>query len=257
MTETGGVDSLFWWHDVAAGGDVHVAFTSVEAGNLARHVGTEDPETITRRRRTLEEQMGVEPGSLRFLDQVHSATVLDASEHPPGASGAPTGDAWISPTGAEPLAVMVADCLPVLLMGRRAPSAGAGERDGADRPLTAAAHAGRVGLLGGVLENTVTALREHGAERIQAWIGPGACGSCYEVPAALRDELAVRRPALASETRWATPALDLRSEAEEVLRGLDVAIVQLAGCTIEDETLFSHRRSPGEGRFVGLIWRAR
>ncbi|WP_344683434.1 MULTISPECIES: polyphenol oxidase family protein [Actinomycetes] len=250
------MDSLYWWHDTAAGGDVHVAFTSVRAGNLARHVGDEDVEQIEVRRRALQQRMGVEPGTLRFLDQVHSATVLDAAAHPASPGAAPTGDAWFSRAGAEPLAIMVADCLPVLMVGRTA-SGGTSRAPGGEALVTAAAHAGRAGLLDGVLENTVAALHEYGAERIQAWIGPGACGSCYEVPAAMRDELAVRRPAIASETTWGTPALDLRSEAEEVLRGRGVEVRQLAGCTIEDDTLFSHRRAPGEGRFAGLVWRAR
>ncbi|GAB3188447.1 polyphenol oxidase family protein [Nesterenkonia suensis] len=248
MTTTGDVDSPFWWRGTAAEGRVHVAFTSVQAGNLARHVGEEPEEAVTRRRRSLEAQMGVRADTLCFLEQVHSAVVHEASGHPADSGRAPVGDAWISLGAAQPLAVMVADCLPVLLVG---------QGDG-DAPLiTGAAHAGRTGLLEGVLENSVTLMREHGAERVQAWVGPGACGSCYEVSATMHQELGSQRPALASQTSWGTPALDLRSEAEEVLRELRVNIAELAGCTIEDETLFSHRRAPGQGRFVGLVWRAR
>lgn len=247
MTLTGGEDSPFWWRDTV-GEDVHVAFTCTRAGNLAPHVGREDSGLVSRRRRDLEARMGVAPRSLRFLDQVHSSTVLDAEAHhaSDGAFAQARGDAWVSPSAAEPLAVMVADCLPVLLLGESESSSGA---------VTAAAHAGREGLLGGVLENTVTVMREHGAGRVTAWIGPAACGCCYEVPSSMREQLSMDRPALASETRWGTAALDLRAEADDVLGSLGVRVAQLAGCTIEDESLFSHRRAPGEGRFAGLIWR--
>ncbi|WP_322477466.1 polyphenol oxidase family protein [Nesterenkonia sp. HG001] len=248
MRATGDADSPFWWHGMTADGEVHVAFTSVRAGNLARHVGEQQRDAVASRRRGLEAHMGVGSGTLRFLDQVHSALVLDAAEHPADSAHAPTGDAWISRGGAEPLAVMVADCLPVLLVG---------QGQGGEPLITGAAHAGREGLIGGVLENTVTAMREHGAESVQAWVGPGVCGSCYEVPAAMHEELGTVRPALASQTTWGTPALDLRSEAEEILRELGAGIAELAGCTLEDETLYSHRRAPGEGRFAGLVWRAR
>lgn len=244
---TQGLDSPFWWSDVVHGG-VGVAFTSVRAGNLAHHVGSDDSSHVRRRRQSLESFMGVPVGSLGFLDQVHSARVLDAEEAPTSSSRprTPTGDAWVSATGAQPLAVMVADCLPVLLTGA------CGRAEGI---VTAAAHVGRGGLLGGVLENTVEMMTARGAEAITAWIGPGACGACYEVPAAMRDQLSAGRPSLASQTRWGTPALDLRAEAAAVLERLTVSVVDQFGCTIEDETLFSHRRAPGEGRFAGVIWR--
>src|SRR5699024_9288009 len=74
------------------------------------------------------------------------------------------------------LAIMVADCPPVLLS-----DAGAG--------VVAAAHAGRVGLLDGVLERTVEAMSALGAraERLEVTVGPSICGSCYEVPAEVRE----------------------------------------------------------------------
>lgn len=247
-----------FWREIDAGDGFHVAFSCVGAGNLSRSAGVldaADPEAAHRRvldhRRSLEAQMGVAPGSLRFLHQVHSADVIDAdvprsdAPHSEDPAEPPTGDAWLSVSGRTPLAIMVADCLPVMFIGS---AAHGGVR-------TAGAHAGRVGLLDGVLEATTAALRSTGAERITAWIGPGACGRCYEVPAQLRAESARGRPALASETSWGTPALDLRAEAQAVLSAQGVEVVDVVGCTIEDETLFSHRRAPGQGRFAGLVWR--
>lgn len=249
----GGADSGLWWQD-AAGAGVRVAFSSSAAGNLALHVGAAAPadggEGSARRqvlaaRRALEARLDVGPGRLHFLDQVHSAVVHEMVEPSAEAPTAPVGDAWVSSDGSHPLAIMVADCLPVLLVGSRA--------DGG--VVTGAAHAGRPGLLAGVLERTVEAMRGHGAADLRAWIGPGACGGCYEVPEAMHAELTAERPALASRTRWGTPALDLRAEAARILIEHGAAVADLAGCTIEDEALFSHRRDPGRGRFVGVVWR--
>lgn len=245
--------SPFWWRQ-STGDGVHLAFTSVEAGNLARHVGPQ--HDVESHRLRLQEAMGVPAGSLRFLDQVHSSEVLDADDVAPtvaplaggGATTVPTGDAWVCSDGSVPLAIMVADCLPVLLVGQR------DRDDPRTAPVTAAAHAGRPGLLAGVLENTVTAMRDRGAVAITAWIGPGACGSCYEIPDEMLAEHATDRPALASTTSWGTSAMDLRAEAEQVLAQAGVTLAPLAGCTLEDASLFSHRRAPGQGRFAGLIW---
>lgn len=245
-SEGRGILGNFWWRGEHAG--VQLAFTVAAAGNLSRSVGV--PGQGLENRRALEADMGLEPGQLRFLNQVHSADVLDADVGRQQSLPL-TGDAWISTEG-TPIAVLVADCLPVLFVGFGA--------DG--RVLTAAAHAGRPGLIAGVLERTVAALRGAGAEAITGWIGPGACGECYEVPQAMFDELTATRPALASATSWGTPALDLRAEATAALSSAGVQVSNEAGgCTIEDRRLFSHRRcqKTGEpvGRLAGLVWTQR
>ena len=144
---------------------------------------------------------------------------------------------------------MVADCVPVVLVG-----------EGPRGPLTGVAHAGRRGLLEGVLERAVEQLRARGASGLSAWLGPSICGSCYEVPAAMREESAERIPAVAATTSWGTPALDLRAGARERLTALGVGVVEPSGagssCTLENERLSSHRRDPGSGRIVGLVWRS-
>ena len=233
---TGDVDTPFWWS--ASTGDVHVAFTSYRAGNLGVHVG--DAHAAQANRRSLAPLLGAEP---RFLNQVHSHQVIDADS----TGGEPTGDAWVSTCG-TPLAVLVADCLPVLFVAKGV--------DG--RPITAAAHAGRPGLLAGVLEHTLTAMEQRGAARITAWIGPGACGSCYEIPEEMVEQIAAERPGIRARTSWGTAALDLRAEAKNVLQSAGAAVVDVAGCTMEDPQLFSHRRSQqtGEqqGRIAGVVW---
>lgn len=235
---TGDVDTPFWWSEST--GDVHVAFTSAEAGNLGTHVG--DPKDAEANRERLARTIGRPP---RFLNQVHSAEVLDADAE--AEADAPTGDAWVSTQGA-PLGILVADCLPVLF-------AAAGEHG---RPITAAAHAGRPGLLASVLENTVAAMRRRGAHRLTAWIGPGACGSCYEIPEEMVEAIAADRPAIRSRTSWGTAALDLRAEARRVLEAAGAAVIDVPGCTMEDPQLFSHRKSQQtltpEGRMAGVVW---
>lgn len=233
--------SLLWWQERV--GRFRLGFTSRAAGNLAHHVGSDDAGA---NRRRLEERLSLAPGAFRYLNQVHSTQVADASltDRPV------TGDAWVSPDGSDCLAILVADCLPVLFCALR--------EDGSQ--LSAAAHAGRGGLIDGVLQSTVGALRHHGGTHITAWIGPGACADCYEVPQEMFDQLTADRPALAAATRWGTPALNLRAESREVLESLGATVWDAAGCTIEDPDLFSHRgsRSSGapEGRIAGLIWPA-
>ncbi len=84
-------------------------------------------------------------------------------------------DALVS-TGPVGLGVLVADCVPVLL-------ADPGAR------VVGAVHAGRRGVVAGVVTAAVRALRAAGATHLRAVVGPAICGACYEVPAALRDEV--------------------------------------------------------------------
>lgn len=253
--------SPFLWRAEPRPG-LHVAFTGVDAGNVAFHV-TGTPagvpvdeaaahEATSAARHRLEDSMGIARGRTEYLSQVHSARVLGASGRGWGAEPAPReADALVSATGRDPLAIMVADCLPVVLVSRLA---GRGDVAGP----TAVAHAGRRGLLDGVLQNTVRRLRQDGAGGgpgdIQAWIGPAICGRCYEVPEALRAEGAARLPASGSTTSWGTPALDLPAGADSVLTELGVTVHHSGLCTLEDHRVYSHRREPGRGRFVGLVW---
>lgn len=140
-------------------------------------------------------------------------------------------------------AVMVADCLPVLL----ADSSG---------EVVAAVHAGRVGLAGGILTHAVSLMAPlaGGVGCLHALIGPSVCGRCYEVPAELREQVALTHPAARAVTSWGTPSLDLASGAEEELCGLGLAEVRRDGrCTREDSALHSHRRDPRCGRQAGVV----
>jgi YfiH family protein len=233
-----------------------------EALNLAHHVG-DDPDAVRTNRERVAQAIGA---PLVFVEQVHSdrvhvlaadrdapdgdATDGDAVDGDARVGGAPVtrADALVTDRGDLALAIMVADCLPVLFSD---PEAG----------VVAAAHAGRAGLLGGVLERTLEAMESLGArrERIEAAIGPGICGSCYEVPENMRADAARAIPATWARTRTGTAALDLRAGALSVLTDGGVrrsAIDADHPCTLEDDALFSYRRAQRTGRFAGVIRRA-
>lgn len=251
---------MFWWRQQIAD-DLEVAFTDAEAGNLALHVG-DNPAAVRRRRAQLAAVMGVDAATVLFMNQVHSARVARADQLVPVGPSAPsaaadgnTMDAMVSPSGLHPMAVMVADCLPVVLAGF-APDTGA-------VAATAVVHAGRQGLAAGIIPATVRELeaipggpeRADGPLLVRAWIGPSVCGRCYEVPEKMAAEVAGAVPGTASRTRQGTAGLDLAAGAEMQLAGRGVQTERIAGCTLEEGRLFSHRRNQRAGRFAGLVWR--
>lgn len=127
------------------------------------------------------------------------------------------------------LAVLTADCTPVLLAD---PVAG----------VAAAAHAGRPGMVAGVVPAAVRAMVELGADpaRIVARTGPAVCGRCYEVPDAMRAEVAAVEPAAYAETTWGTPAVDVTAGVHAQLERLGVRDrEQSPVCTIESGDHFS------------------
>lgn len=210
--------------------------------DLALHVG-DDPEAVAANRRRLAAWAGA---PVRFARQVHGTTVATVAPSGPDADGAghePEADALVTAGPGVPIGVLVADCLPVLLAD-------------ADAGVAGAAHAGRRGLLAGVLARVVEAMTAAGARRagIRAVVGPAAGGCCYEVPPGMQAEAVAGMPHLRATTRWGTPSLDLRAGAVAQLRALGLAAVTTAGgCTIEDESFYSYRRAQATGRFAGVV----
>nr|WP_238148228.1 polyphenol oxidase family protein [Rothia halotolerans] len=230
-------------------GGTSLAFTVVPAGNLGLHVG-EDPAAVQANRRGLERLLGIPERGTLFLEQVHGTAVARAEDQEPlrprGAAEeravAPVADAAVTSTG-RPLAVLTADCLPIVFTSE-------------DPGLYGVAHAGRRGLLDGVVGEAVRTLRALGGTGLTAWIGPAICGACYEVPEEMARDAVRLAPGIASRTSWGTPSLDLRAAAEERLRELGVpAAAGTRGCTAEETDLYSHRREPGAGRIAGIVWR--
>ncbi|WP_105030541.1 polyphenol oxidase family protein [Arthrobacter ruber] len=250
-----GQDSPFYWNEEVRPG-LRVAFTSAAAGNLALHVG-DDADGVRGNRRRLEASMGIPSGSLRFMSQTHSDRVAVLGSTVPTAGtvedhpGPPDADGMVSRTGTHPLAVLVADCVPIVLADASVTDGGTG--------ATAVVHAGRAGVGNGIVTKATTALRNQGAGNLTAWIGPSVCGSCYEVPEDMMLAMAQSLPEAASRTPSGRPALDLPAAVRRQLDDAGVVVGQLSGagapCTLENAGLYSHRRAPGAGRIAGLVWR--
>ena len=182
-------------------------------------------------------------GPVAFATQVHGADVVVVEQ---GSTAVGECDALVSASGAG-VGVLVADCVPVLLSD---PQAG----------VVGAVHAGRRGLAGGVVQAALAVMIASGArpERVRAAIGPAICGECYEVPAALRDEVAGVVPATWATTPAGTAALDLPAGVAALLAAAGVRhVARIAICTRTDERFFSYRRAPRDGyaagRFAGVI----
>nr|NLI49548.1 polyphenol oxidase family protein [Propionibacterium sp.] len=180
--------------------------------------------------------------------QVHGDRVLDVDAVPAAPSGglldltAVEADALVTGVRGLGLAVRVADCVPVLFA-----DAAAG--------LVGAAHAGRAGLLRGVLAATVAVLRARGASRLTAWVGPHICAACYEVPADMAADFAAATGVAAAVTRWGTPGIDLGAAARRQLAALGVPHASHEACTFHDAGLHSHRRDAAcAGRLAGVVW---
>ncbi|MDR1512946.1 MAG: polyphenol oxidase family protein [Propionibacteriaceae bacterium] len=176
------------------------------------------------------------------VHQLHSAEVLTV---PPGVGvngSLARADALVTAAAGVGLLIKVGDCVPVLLAdpGRR---------------VVGAAHAGRVGLLAGVLPNTVEALRDLGARELVAWIGPHVCPLCYEVPEDMAEAAWEALPATRAASRHGTPAIDLGEGAAAQLAELGVTVHRLDPCTAENSDLFSHRRDGDQsGRLGAIVW---
>lgn len=195
--------------------------------NLGDHVG-DDPEAVAANRARLRTLVGRD---IAWMRQVHGAAVASGS-----ATSAPEADALLCGPGLA-AAVVVADCVPVGLLT-------------ADGSLAAAIHAGRPGLLAGVVAAAVHAVRRaRPGQPLAAVVGPCVCGPCYEVPGDMAAAAVAQLPALACTSRHGTPALDLRAGVRSELHRLGVEVAYSdPRCTREDTDLYSYRRSPRTGR---------
>ncbi len=234
----GGV--MFAWHEDRAG--VRRVLTSREGGvsegpyaglNLGSHVG-DRPEHVSENRRRLADAIGA---PVAYMDQCHG-TAVEVLEAVP--SQPPRADALVTARPGLALAALVADCVPVLLAD---PGAG----------VVAAVHAGRPGMAAGVVLRALDAMRDLGAREIDAVVGPSVCGRCYEVPAAMREDVAAASPVSAAVSWTGTAALDVASGVVDQLTRGGAEVRWLPGCAREDPTLYSHRRDGTTGRFAGLV----
>jgi YfiH family protein len=220
--------------------------------NLGLHDG-DDPAAVAENRRRLHALVGDRP--VVWMDQVHGRTVTVVDGPTKGAVA--ETDALVTTRRDLVLAVLAADCVPVLLSGAVDPGSADPDTDPtAAVQVIAAAHAGRRGLQLGVVEAVVSRMSLLGVQpkAILAQLGPAVCGKCYEVPAAMRDEVAAVAPAAVATTRAGRPSLDLRAGLVQQLHALGVGRVTVdPTCTLESPVHFSHRRAQRTGRQAGLI----
>ncbi|GAA3493159.1 peptidoglycan editing factor PgeF [Streptomyces prasinosporus] len=229
----------------------HFAFTDRWGGvsaapyeelNLGGAVG-DDPGAVRANRELAAKTLGVDPARVVWMNQVHGADAA-VVEEPWGDRPVPEVDAVVTARRGLALAVLTADCVPVLLAD---PVAG----------VVAAAHAGRPGLVAGVVPAAVRAMTGLGAEpsRIVARTGPAVCGRCYEVPETMRAEVAAVEPAAYAGTSWGTPAVDVVAGVHAQLERLEVRDRERSAvCTLESGDHFSYRRDRTTGRLAGYVW---
>jgi YfiH family protein len=182
------------------------------------------------------------PQEPKWLRQVHGNIVVEADP----LADSPEADAAVARRPGTVCAVLVADCVPVLL---------------ADKAGTtvAIAHAGWRGLASGVIENTVRRMALS-PETLLAYLGPGIGPRAFEVGADVRDAFLARDPL--SESAFAPHApgkwlADLFQLACQRLNGIGVTNVHGGGlCTYSDpQRFYSYRRERTTGRMAALIWR--
>ncbi len=211
--------------------------------NLGLRCG--DAPALARRNRELLVSWLALPSPPHWLRQVHGTGVVRFGSPAKHDGDEPEADAAVTSEAGVVLAILSADCLPVVLAAR----------DGGE---VAAAHAGWRGLAAGMLEATVAAMRTPPA-RLVAWLGPAAGPQAYEIGAEVREAFVAQDAGAASAfvpTRPGHWRVDLYALARRRLAAAGVTAVHGGGlCTISDpDRFYSHRRDGRSGRLATLAW---
>jgi YfiH family protein len=209
--------------------------------NLGQRSG-DDPQAIAANRAHLRRLLPQEP---KWMQQVHGTRVADAD----APDEMPEADASIARRAGTVCAIMIADCLPVLLC----------DRSGS---VVAAVHAGWRGLAGGVIGNAVHEMDRAGAApaELLAYFGPAIGPSSFEVGSDVYDAFLARDPHCAQAFTPRRPGkwlADLFMLARQALERAGVNHIYGGGlCTVADpQRFFSYRRDQTTGRMAALIWR--
>ncbi|MEN8718758.1 MAG: peptidoglycan editing factor PgeF [Oceanococcaceae bacterium] len=226
-----------------------------DALNLGLSCG-DDAARVSRNRQVFAAAAGM-PMAPIFLQQVHGARVVDWSDQVVHPADPPVpADAQVTTRPGQPLAILMADCLPVVLTDTTG-------------SIVAAAHAGWRGVRAGVLANVVRHVRSRvGANNgLLAWIGPGIGPCCFAVGAEVRAAFCTQDPGAAAAfcapragthaaAQGAAWVADLAALASRQLRRLDVLVTIDGRCTMCDpQAFFSYRRDGTTGRMAVAIWR--
>lgn len=211
--------------------------------NLARR-GDDDPEALAENRRRFGDFL---PAAPVWLHQVHGATVARV-DRDSAAGPAPVADAAVTADRGVVCAVLVADCLPVLIADRAGTAVGI-------------AHAGWRGLAAGVVESTVAALRTQGAEprQLVAWLGPAIGPAAFEVGPDVHDAFCTADAGAVAcfvphrSGKWRA---DLYGLARRRLARCGVENIAGGECCTyaESARFFSYRREPRSGRMAAAVW---
>lgn len=230
------------WMTTRNGGVSAGPWAGSDGGGLNLGLGSGDAlEAVLANRALVERRVPSRPA---WLQQVHGIRVVDAATVTDQAIAA---DASYSSAAREVCAILVADCMPVLICNR-------------DGTRVAAAHAGWRGLVGGVLEATLAAAGLAG-DRTIAWIGPAIGPSRFEVGDDVRDAFIAGpdEDAVAAAFVPLVPGkwlADLPALARLRLEACGVRDIHASGlCTASDPRRFySYRRDGVTGRMAALIW---
>lgn len=212
--------------------------------NLGNHrTATGDRPELVEANRALTVSTFALPSAPRWLRQVHGTQVVRMGACP--TADEPEADAAVTSEAGVVLAILTADCLPVVLAARAGGEIGA-------------AHAGWRGLADGVLEATVAAMQTP-ADQLVAWLGPAAGPKAYEIGQEVYDAFTGTDPGAQAAfvpTRPGHWHVDLYALARRRLAAAGVWQVHGGGhCTItEAGRFFSHRRDARTGRMATLAW---
>ncbi|TNE57988.1 MAG: peptidoglycan editing factor PgeF [Alphaproteobacteria bacterium] len=212
----------------------------------------DDPAKVTENRARVARDIGVEAPRLLTLYQIHSPKVVTVTE-PWAPEDRPQADAMVTNQPGLALGILTADCGPLLFAD-------------AEAGVIGAAHSGWQGALSGVLEATLTAMEELGADRarIHAALGPTISQTAYEVGPEFRERFLNENKDFErffeSSSRADHAQFDLPGFIAAAAQGAGLASFEdLALCTYGDEAgLFSYRRTthlgePDYGRNISVI----
>ena len=198
--------------------------------NLGNHVG-DDQNSVAKNRTQLKGYLSLQ--NLVFMNQTHGTDIVTVDKEIPTHIEA---DALITSERSMGLAVLTADCIPLLI-------------DAGDS--IAAVHVGRKGLVDGIIPCVMDALLNRGATSLKAWLGPAICGKCYEVSPEMYDDITSNFPSAA--TSIGTHCLDLPAAAINQLQGYGVQVQNFHRCTLESSSYYSYRTKATTGRMAGVI----
>lgn len=199
----------------------------------------DDPDRVRENRARAARTLGADPAHLVGLHQVHGAEVVRVTT--PWLPGkGPKADAMVTDRPGIALGIITADCAPVLFDGGH---------------VVGAAHAGWRGAVAGVLEAVVATMRDLGATRISAAIGPCIRQASYEVGPDLRAALLAHDPAdaryLATGRREGHWQFDLAGYCASRLAGVAVHVIEADTMAMPDHFFSHRRRTLGDGGPIG------